>query len=40
MIASHLTITPPVAESRVSQVVRELVAATPLFTFISALRGR
>ena len=40
MIASHSTIASPAAASRVARLVREVFAATPLFTFISALRGR
>ena len=40
MIASHSTIATPAAPTRVAQLVRELFAATPLSTFISALRSR
>ncbi len=39
MIASNPTIATPIDASRFTQLVRELIAATPLLTFVSALRG-
>ena len=40
MIAAHSTISAPSTPSHVTKILSELFAATPLFTFINALRGR
>lgn len=40
MITARSTVSAAAAPSHAAQIFRELIAATPLFTLISALRGR